>query len=227
MGHGVERLLQRGHLVLGSYLNAIGQVAAVHMLGCNVEIGHRFGDAAGEPHTDEQRYQLDKTKKDCDAHQAIEEDLGFIAEGIEQSGVSIEGRGSTRIKPVMDLPVYQSMALKRVANGMCTSNRLVGGGTCPASTLELAFSPDRLTISREFPVLKISLSLSLAGAGEDLEVRVEELDEVSGSCFVSSSGGSTVTDPSCDVAIRRRCGVTGTLEITVRWWVPEWTFDLT
>ena len=53
------------------------------------------------------------------------------------------------------------MALKRVANGKWTSKLLVGGGTCPASTLALAFSPDRLTVSREFPCSKIELSVVL------------------------------------------------------------------
>ena len=47
---------------------------------------------------------------------------------------SIEGRVSTSIRPVMDLPVCQSMALKRVAKGMCKSKRFAGGGTRPAST---------------------------------------------------------------------------------------------
>src|ERR1039458_8980762 len=106
---------------------------------------------------------------------------------------SIEGRVSTRIKPVMDLPVGQSMALKRVANGMCTSKRFAGSGTCPASTLVLAFSPDKLTISREFPVLTHRLSLSLSGTEEDLPVRGEVLDVAGDSGFVAQPTGIVYT----------------------------------
>src|ERR1035441_8325121 len=126
---------------------------------------------------------------------------------------SIEGRVSTSISPVRDFPVCQSIALNRVANGMCLSKLFAGGGTRPASTLEFAFSPDRLTVAFEYDMSMISLFLS--GTEEDLGVRGELLDAVSDSVFLSSSGGITVTDPNCDVASRSNCGVTGTLEIKI------------
>jgi hypothetical protein len=92
-------LLQRGHLIVSAHLDAIGQVAAIHVLGGNVEIGHGFGDAAADAHADEQGYQLDDTKNNCDANQNIEEDLGFVSEGAEQRGVQHRGPSIHQYQP--------------------------------------------------------------------------------------------------------------------------------
>ena len=74
LAHGVEGLLQSGHLVLGVHLDAVRQVATVDVSGCVVEIGDRLGHTPREPDADKQGNQLNEGEEDGDASQHIQED---------------------------------------------------------------------------------------------------------------------------------------------------------
>ncbi len=85
--HGVERLLQRRHLIVGAELNAMLKFAAIDVLGRGIQLGHRFCHAARQTHANEQRDQLDDAEDERDRQQQIAEDAGVFSQGAEQRGI--------------------------------------------------------------------------------------------------------------------------------------------
>ena len=111
------------------------QLAAIDVFGRGVQFGHRLGHAAGQPHADEQRDQLDDAEEDRDTDQHIAEDAGLFSQGAEQRGVDHRRPGVDQISPGSDLPVGQSTKSNARAEGnMDIEQRWSAGGNDPAST---------------------------------------------------------------------------------------------
>ena len=63
------------------------QLAPVNVLRGGIELGDRLGHAAGQPHADIERDQLDYAEENSDAQQPVDEDAGVLAQAAEQRPV--------------------------------------------------------------------------------------------------------------------------------------------
>ena len=58
------------HLVAAADLDAVGEIATIYMLRGSVEFRHRARHAAGEPHADKERRQLNQSEENRDTEQS-------------------------------------------------------------------------------------------------------------------------------------------------------------
>ncbi len=81
--HGVERLFQRGHLVAGPHLYAVGKIALVHVLVAVYSSATDFVMLRVKSYADIQRHQFDESQKNGNGGQRLDEDARLRAQRAE------------------------------------------------------------------------------------------------------------------------------------------------
>ena len=70
-GHAVEGAAEGAELVVAPHLDAMGEFAAVDLLGGAVELGDRAGDGAVEAHGHDEGDELEQGEDDGDADERV------------------------------------------------------------------------------------------------------------------------------------------------------------
>ena len=85
--HGVERLAQRRHLIVAAQLDAMAQVALVHVNGRAIELCDRCGHAAREANANVEGNDLNQPEKRSNRKEDVAPDQKLVAQGGEQGRV--------------------------------------------------------------------------------------------------------------------------------------------